>query len=114
MSGMTARRYLPHMGSSGTFPAAYGCYGVPILENAIMKTYFSGLAVALALTAGAASFPAAAASDRAQLLRDADVTVTNLKHDPSFDQARKMIQGARAVYIVPKLVKGGFIFGAEG
>jgi lipid-binding SYLF domain-containing protein len=25
-----------------------------------------------------------------------------------------MLQGARAVYIVPKLVKGGFIFGAEG
>jgi SH3 domain-containing YSC84-like protein 1 len=25
-----------------------------------------------------------------------------------------MIDGARAVYIVPKLVKGGFIFGAEG
>jgi len=25
-----------------------------------------------------------------------------------------MIQNARAVYIVPKLIKGGFIFGAEG
>ena len=25
-----------------------------------------------------------------------------------------MMDGARAVYIVPKLVKGGFIFGAEG
>jgi hypothetical protein len=25
-----------------------------------------------------------------------------------------MLQGAEAVYIVPKLVKGGFIFGAEG
>ena len=79
-----------------------------------MKTYFPKLAVALALAAGAASFPALAASDRMELLRDADTTVTNLKHDPSFEQARKMIQNARAVYIVPKLVKGGFIFGAEG
>jgi lipid-binding SYLF domain-containing protein len=79
-----------------------------------MKTYLPGLAVALSLAAAAVSFPAAAASDRLELLRDADTTVTNLKHDPSFDQARKMIQGARAVYIVPKLVKGGFIFGAEG
>jgi lipid-binding SYLF domain-containing protein len=79
-----------------------------------MKTYFTGLAMALALAASAASFPAQAASDRVQLLRDADTTVTNLKHDPSFDQARAMIQNARAVYIVPKLVKGGFIFGAEG
>jgi lipid-binding SYLF domain-containing protein len=25
-----------------------------------------------------------------------------------------MLQGAEAIYIVPKLVKGGFIFGAEG
>ncbi len=25
-----------------------------------------------------------------------------------------MLQNARAVYIVPKLIKGGFIFGAEG
>jgi lipid-binding SYLF domain-containing protein len=79
-----------------------------------MKTYLPGLAVALSLTAAAASFPAAAASDRLELLRDADTTVTNLKHDPSFDTARSMIQNARAVYIVPKLVKGGFIFGAEG
>ena len=79
-----------------------------------MKTYFPKLAVALALAATAASFPAAAASDRVQLLRDADTTVTNLKHDPSFDTARTMIHNARAVYIVPKLVKGGFIFGAEG
>ena len=79
-----------------------------------MKTYFPGLAVALALAAGAASFPAQAASDRVELLRDADTTVTNLKHDPSFATARTMIQNARAVYIVPKLVKGGFIFGAEG
>jgi lipid-binding SYLF domain-containing protein len=72
-----------------------------------MKTFLSGLAVTLALAAGAASFPAAAASDRLELLRDADVTVTNLKHDPSFDAARDMIRNARAVYIVPKLVKGG-------
>jgi lipid-binding SYLF domain-containing protein len=79
-----------------------------------MKTYFPGLAVALALAAGAASLPAAAASDRVELLRDADTTVTNLKHDPSFNLARDMIKNARAVYIVPKLVKGGFIFGAEG
>jgi lipid-binding SYLF domain-containing protein len=79
-----------------------------------MKIYLPGLAVALALAAGAASFPAQAASDRVELLRDADVTVTNLKHDPSFNIARTAIQNARAVYIVPKLVKGGFIFGAEG
>src|SRR6185312_7979313 len=71
-------------------------------------------ATALALAATATSVPAEAASDRVQLLRDADVTVTNLQHDPAFATARTMIQNARAVYIVPKLIKGGFIFGAEG
>ena len=79
-----------------------------------MKTYFPTLAVVLALAAASTSVPAEAASDRAQLLRDADTTVTNLKHDPSFNLARDMIKNARAIYIVPKLVKGGFIFGAEG
>jgi lipid-binding SYLF domain-containing protein len=54
------------------------------------------------------------ASDRAELLRHANQTVTHLRNDPAFGQARTMLQGAEAVYIVPKLVKGGFIFGAEG
>jgi SH3 domain-containing YSC84-like protein 1 len=79
-----------------------------------MTSYFPKLAVALALAAAATSVPAAAASDRVALLRDADKAVTDLKHDPSFGPARDMIKNARAVYIVPKLVKGGFIFGAEG
>ena len=48
------------------------------------------------------------------MLADANHTVDNLKHDPAFATAARMIQNARAVYIVPKLVKGGFIFGAEG
>jgi lipid-binding SYLF domain-containing protein len=80
-----------------------------------MKSYFPKLAVAaVALAVSAVTVPAQAASDRAQLLRDADKTVSDLKHDPAFGTARTMIQGARAIYIVPKLIKGGFIFGAEG
>jgi SH3 domain-containing YSC84-like protein 1 len=73
----------------------------------------------LTVTAGAVALAAflaapAAASDKSELLRDANRTVNHLRHDPAFAQAAKMIDGARAVYIVPKLVKGGFIFGAEG
>ena len=68
-----------------------------------------------ALTLAAAFFAVpASASDKSELLHDANRTVDNLKHDPAFAQAARMIEGARAVYIVPKLVKGGFIFGAEG
>ena len=60
------------------------------------------------------ALPAQAASDKGELLREANTTVTHLKHDPAFATAARMMKGARAVYIVPKLVKGGFIFGAEG
>ena len=67
------------------------------------------------MTLAAAFFAVpASASDKSELLHDANRTVDNLKHDPAFAQAARMIEGARAVYIVPKLVKGGFIFGAEG
>jgi SH3 domain-containing YSC84-like protein 1 len=58
--------------------------------------------------------PAQAQSDKGELLRDANRTVNHLRSDPAFATARTMLQDARAVYIVPKLVKGGFIFGAEG
>jgi SH3 domain-containing YSC84-like protein 1 len=76
-----------------------------------MKTLIPTLAGALALTLFALP---AQASDKGELLRDANRTVENLKRDPAFATAARMMDQARAVYIVPKLVKGGFIFGAEG
>jgi SH3 domain-containing YSC84-like protein 1 len=69
-------------------------------------------AAALALTVAGTS--AASAADQTDVLDHAMRTVDNLKHDPSFAQARDMLRHARAVLIVPRLVKGGFIFGAEG
>jgi lipid-binding SYLF domain-containing protein len=56
----------------------------------------------------------AQASDKSELLHDANGVVNDLRHDPAFGTARTMLQDAQAIYIVPKLVKGGFIFGAEG
>jgi lipid-binding SYLF domain-containing protein len=79
-----------------------------------MNRFLPKLAAATALTAFVFAAPAQAASDKLELLRDANTTVNALKHDPAFGTARTMLQNARAVYIVPKLVKGGFIFGAEG
>jgi lipid-binding SYLF domain-containing protein len=72
------------------------------------------LAAAAALAAVAFALPAQAQSEKVQLLRDANRTVDHLRSDPAFGTARNMLQGAEAVYIVPKLIKGGFIFGAEG
>jgi lipid-binding SYLF domain-containing protein len=83
------------------------------LKDFDMKTPFIMLAAATALAASFVTLPAQA-SDKGELLREANETVNHLKHDPAFATAARMIDGARAVYIVPKLVKGGFIFGAEG
>ncbi|HJS45054.1 MAG TPA: lipid-binding SYLF domain-containing protein [Rhizomicrobium sp.] len=71
------------------------------------------LASAAALASACFTLPAQA-DDENDLLRDANRTVNHLRTDPAFSTARTMLQGAEAVYIVPKLVKGGFIFGAEG
>ena len=79
-----------------------------------MQNSYSKLAAATALAVAVFAAPAAQASDKSDLLHDANRTVDALKHDPAFGTARTMLQNARAVYIVPKLVKGGFIFGAEG
>ncbi|MEY4708413.1 MAG: hypothetical protein RJB58_2136 [Pseudomonadota bacterium] len=78
-----------------------------------MLKSFARLASAAAIAAVCFVLPAQAA-DKAQLLRDASRTVDNLRSDPAFGAARNMLRDARAVYIVPKLIKGGFIFGAEG
>jgi lipid-binding SYLF domain-containing protein len=79
-----------------------------------MKTLFPKLAAASALGLMILAAPAQAASDKVELLQDANRTVEHLRHDPAFATAARMIDGAKAVYIVPRLVKGGFIFGAEG
>ena len=78
-----------------------------------MKNLLPKLAAATALTALMFA-DQAQASDKSELLHDANTTINNLKHDPAFGTARTMLQDAKAIYIVPKLVKGGFIFGAEG
>ena len=72
------------------------------------------LASATAIAALAFALPAQADNDKGEVLRDANRTVNHLRTDPAFGTARTMLQGAEAIYIVPKLIKGGFIFGAEG
>src|SRR6185312_16453363 len=102
----------------GTFQALTGLHGThrpPLCPKRIllMKTLIPRLAAAAALALTLFALPAQA-SDKSELLRDANRTVENLKRDPAFATAARMMDQARAVYIVPKLVKGGFIFGAEG
>jgi lipid-binding SYLF domain-containing protein len=76
---------------------------------------FAKLAAGLGLAAALFASPApAAASDETRLLAHASDTVDDLRRSPNFGDARRAMRHARAVLIVPALVKGGFIFGAEG
>jgi lipid-binding SYLF domain-containing protein len=74
----------------------------------------SRLTAAAVLVGALVASDAALASDQSEVVADATRTAEHMKHDPAFGQARQMLSGARAVLIVPGLVKGGFIFGAEG
>ncbi|HEY4123620.1 MAG TPA: lipid-binding SYLF domain-containing protein, partial [Rhizomicrobium sp.] len=78
-----------------------------------MKT-FAKLAATAAIAVSFLAAPAQAANTR-DLLAHADATVSTLRHDKVFGDARGTLRNnARAVLIFPSLVKGGFIFGAEG
>lgn len=71
----------------------------------------------LTLAAGLAAMLAASqalASDQSELVASATTVARHMKSDPAFAAAGDMLHRARAVLIVPALVKGGFIFGAEG
>jgi lipid-binding SYLF domain-containing protein len=79
-----------------------------------MKTVFA-LGAALAFAALLFTNPAAAAADERQdALQRAAATIQKAKVDPIFASARSRLDQAKAVIIVPSLVRGGFIFGAEG
>jgi SH3 domain-containing YSC84-like protein 1 len=48
------------------------------------------------------------------LVTEARLTVDRLMADKDFFELPKFIKGAKGIYIVPQLVKGSFIIGAEG
>ncbi len=54
------------------------------------------------------------ASEQTELLDRASRTIEHMKVDPAFERARHMMKDAKAVLVIPGLVRGGFIFGAEG
>lgn len=70
--------------------------------------------IAAAGLAAALSVSAAQASDETELVAHATRVAAHMKSDPAFAAAGDMLHRARAILIIPSLVKGGFIFGAEG
>jgi lipid-binding SYLF domain-containing protein len=74
-----------------------------------------GLIVALATLAGLAwSGPARAITDQEQLIEKARLTLVSLLQDPTYSLLKAYVENARAVIIVPELLKGGFFIGGEG
>jgi lipid-binding SYLF domain-containing protein len=71
-----------------------------------------GFALAASLVTFSGSVGQAAGGEK--LLDRAVDTVDDVRHSPNFGDARRAMRNARAVLIVPSLVKGAFIFGAEG
>jgi lipid-binding SYLF domain-containing protein len=72
------------------------------------------LLAATAMFALALAFTPASASDQTVLIADAANTVDHMRTDQTFGPSRDLLHRARAVLIVPGLVKGGFLFGGEG
>lgn len=84
-------------------------------------TAFALLAAGCAETTGTASSrgsgaaPASAAStEQMRLVEDARATLASFKSDPQNRSIHDMLSRARAVVVFPRLIKGGFIVGAEG
>jgi lipid-binding SYLF domain-containing protein len=71
---------------------------------------------ALAAAGLAFMVPGAARADSEQqnLVDEARITLDHLRHDQEFGTAKDLLRHARAVLIVPNLVKAGFFLGGEG
>jgi SH3 domain-containing YSC84-like protein 1 len=78
------------------------------------RNYLTAL-LALALLPFIAAPAAHAQSNQQQVIDEAGLVVQSF-HNPGayVDNVRELVKRARAIVIVPNLVKAGFIFGAEG
>ena len=76
--------------------------------------HISKLFTALTFAAAVCGASVPASADQSSLLASADSTVLAMRSDPTFGPSQDLLRRARAVLIVPGLLKGGFIFGAEG
>jgi lipid-binding SYLF domain-containing protein len=74
-----------------------------------MNRFAAAAVFALVLT-----FGDAIASDQTALLANATNAIEHMRSDQSFGPSNDLLHRARAVLIVPGLVKGGFFFGGEG
>jgi len=79
-----------------------------------LPTRRSVLLAAGALASALIAEPALAGPDQQDVVDHARATIQAMRTDPSFGNAAQLLRRAKAVMIVPQLVKGGFFFGGEG
>ena len=79
-----------------------------------MVRSFLGKATALALAFVAIGGTANAASPQQDLVEKAALTADKVINDPGLPSLRATLKQAKGVLIVPSLIKGSFILGAEG
>jgi SH3 domain-containing YSC84-like protein 1 len=80
-----------------------------------MFTWLRFLGAAALLGATMLTAPMARAQSSQQVTVDgAQKVLNNLRHDKAFGNAAHLMRQAKAVFIVPQLLKGGFIVGGEG
>lgn len=77
-----------------------------------MLRSLSALVIAAGLVIGAA--PAFAGHEQQEIVDQAKATMEGLTSDKTFGNAPQLLRRAKAVMIVPQLVKGGFFVGGEG
>lgn len=82
--------------------------------SALTRRGACGAIAGAVLTASLAPSSARAESRPQQMLEKARIAVNSLMADDNFPQLGAFIREAKAVLIVPELLKGGFILGGEG
>lgn len=80
----------------------------------MLRRALAGLALIGAMALPLAGAHAQGYSDEQELIDRAAITLKQLANDPQMRNIPTYLRQAEAVLIVPDLVKGGFIFGAEG
>jgi lipid-binding SYLF domain-containing protein len=71
-------------------------------------------AVGLAALMIPVSLHAQQETDQQDLINRADVAFKRLHNNPDYKELDGLMKGAKAVFIVPQLLKGAFFFGGEG
>ena len=84
----------------------------PSQRNALRHAVVCAVLAAFLLATGAAR-PAVAASPAEELVEVSRFSLERLLVDDELPQLKRYVTNARALLIVPQLVKGGFIVGAE-